>query len=538
MSSPPADDEVVAVAERILTMFGDSERRARVAYRNRRVAFDWHMVKAIAMLSLASFLFQLGLVLSNIPLANTIRNTVCDNGFGAGTSNAQPALCMSPDVQYHARTVNIINLVRGLASVIPGEFGRPLRTTCCHNQIVAGVLVQTLINLGVIVAKQSVPDILTSIVLTFGGGVGIVEATVFSIMYDVWKREWRGIAFQLASCSILLPRPLGSMIARLMMQSGGLQSPLWTGSHLIALAMCLVFLLPKMRFPPQFAHPMEPPSGIPRDAYAATEAPRSMRHQLKNSWRISCNYLKFTKGMVEIVLVGVLVRPMVPASMGILGQYIQVRYGKDDTVLSKLDFLQAVEISSGFMLVMPLYFLSWPTQNPLKRDLFLAKVLIGLIPVGMMLTGVASSFGVATAGVALTAAGLPVVGLIRASMANMVLREHICALFCLMAVIEQLAIVFFNFVLNALFQVGLSNMHEDQNWLGLPFFFVGGWFFMLCRGFLSAHPRKLDYFAGLGHTWDGRDIVLRNIDGRPTYIIEGINSETLRGTRGGLANPE
>lgn len=339
-----------------------------------------------------------------------------------------------------------------------------------------------------------------------------------------------GFAFQLASCSILLARPLGSLTARLIMQARGAQSPLWTGSFLIGLALIFARWLPVRRLPQKFSSP-------PKQRASQRLVPFCWLDEIYDVHRIIHNYLRFTRGLYEILLASLVTRPLMIASMEILEQYIEIRYDIDEFALTKLYVVQAVVIIAALVLVVPLIYQLWPVRDLrdlFKRELFLAKIFMGFFPCGMMLIGCASSFNTAMFGLILMTAGLPLLGLTRNITTAMVEPDRICALHCIMAGSENLAILFFRMILTSLYEMGLDSWHQGEDWLGLPFYFATGLFVVVWLVLWKARPRRFDDFAStwdgrdivlrdFAPTWDGRDVVLRTVNGQLCLTVEGLD---------------
>ncbi|KAF7538923.1 hypothetical protein G7054_g2520 [Neopestalotiopsis clavispora] len=448
------------------------------------------VVKAVMFLAAVNFIFQFGLILDEVPMPTIIKNALCDAGYGKGTSQEHPHLCMHSWLQ------------------VDESFGGTVLLMPCP----------TLLRFATIVTDRPLHNMSAYCMALFlGGGVGIAEAMVFSMINYVWVPNWpnwRGFAFQLASCSILLARPLGSLTARLMMQARGAQSPLWTGSHLIGLALIFAQWLPVRRLPQKFSSP-------PKQRASQRLVP--FLDEIYDVHRIIHNYLRFTRGLYEILLASLVTRPLMIASMEILEQYIEIRYDIDEFALTKLYVVQAIVIIAALMLVVPLIYQLWPARDLrdiFKRELFLAKIFMGFFPCGLMLIGCASSFNTAMFGLILMTAGLPLLGLTRNITTALVEPDRICALHCIMSGSENLAILFFRMILTFLYEMGLDSWHQGEDWLGLPFYFATGLFLVVWLVLWKARPRRFDDFAS---TWDGRDIVLRTINGQLCLTVEGLD---------------
>lgn len=63
------------------------------------------MVKAVMLLAAVNFIFQFGLILDEVPMPTIIKNALCDAGYGKGTSQKHPHLCMHSWLQVEGECI-------------------------------------------------------------------------------------------------------------------------------------------------------------------------------------------------------------------------------------------------------------------------------------------------------------------------------------------------------------------------------------------------------------------------------------------------
>ncbi|KAK7969382.1 hypothetical protein PG988_008455 [Apiospora saccharicola] len=167
----------------------------------------WKPAFVVGLLSVIVFLVQMGLTLTDIPSISLVQEFTCiRQNPGVDPDTLNPEQCQTISVN---REVNLIQLLSTLTTSAPVE-----------TLSVAGL------------------------VLFIGGGIGVAEAMVFTMISDVTFDRWRTISFQIAICSVLLA-DIVAAVSTPSLISDSAWTPLGLGALFIVIGFLLPFALPE-----------------------------------------------------------------------------------------------------------------------------------------------------------------------------------------------------------------------------------------------------------------------------------------------------
>jgi len=169
--------------------------------------------------------------------------------------------------------------------------------------------------------------------------------------------------------------------------------------------------------------------------------------------------------------------PMVTAALGIMAQYISVKYQWSLTEVGAV-----VGARTGFSILvilggLPLVAHMLRRRDARVRDLHMAQVSAAFLVVGLAAVVASPNVGGAIAGLMILTLGSRIPMLCRAVLSDRIPKGHVGRLFATLAMLETAGYTIFTLGLGALFQAGLrlslgdDGKPDGQNVvLGLPFF--------------------------------------------------------------------
>ncbi|KAK8089945.1 hypothetical protein PG997_004906 [Apiospora hydei] len=473
----------------------------------------------VGILTITVFLVQIGLTLTDIPSISLIQQYVCiRQNPGVDPDSLTPEQCQTISV---VREVNVIQMLSTLTASAPA-----ILTALIYGALadIVGrklVFLMSLSGLGIfqiasMVLAMSVPTIsvesvsVAGLVLFIGGGIGVAEAMVFTIISDVTFDRWRylsdaghvprrTISFQIAICSVLLAEIVAAVSTPSLMSASS-WAPLQLGLGLTVAGVLFLFTLPET-----LDIILAPPSQYRQRTMLSTLAElmeflARLRHNSTPIWLLTP--------------AAALTMPIATTTASILSRTAPFRYSTTFAASSALVAVRAGTTIFALLVLLPpllmfynrrhLSFLhrhrepgtstaSSPSQlHPLSRDLDLAR-LFALFPIlGTLILAASSTARGATAGIVVFTLGAPVPGLARAVLARLVEPAHRGRFFGMLAVVEQTGFLVVGLFLSGLLDAGLRHSEgQGDQWLGLPLYLAAVLFALLALGLWLAHPPEL-----------------------------------------------
>ncbi|KAK8139533.1 ATP synthase F0 [Apiospora sp. TS-2023a] len=473
----------------------------------------WKPAFVVGLLSIIVFLVQMGLTLTDIPSTSLVQELTCiRQNPGVDPDTLTPEQCQSISVN---REVNLIQLLSTLTTSAPA-----ILTALIYGALADSFIGRKLIflaSLSGILLFQVLSMILASrlpsmsvetlsiagLVLFIGGGTGVAEAMVFTMISDVAFDRWRTISFQIAICSVLLADIVAAVSTPSLM-SDSVWTPLGLGALFIFIGLLLHFALPET------LDILLAPSSQDRQQNTIptlAELRAFLAHLRRNGAAISL-----------LTPAAALTLPIATSAASILSRTTPFRYSTSFAASSILVAVRAgATIFALLVLLPPLLFFydrlhllrlrrrrsdatastaaSSPRNqpNPISRDLDLARAFAVFPIIGALVLAAASTTHSAIAGVVLFTLGSPVPGLARAVLSRLVDPAYRGQFFGLLAVVEQAGFLVVGLFLSGLLDAGLRNSEGrgGTQWLGLPLYIAAFLFALLALGLWLARPREL-----------------------------------------------
>ncbi|KAK8042176.1 MFS general substrate transporter [Apiospora rasikravindrae] len=469
----------------------------------------------VGVLTIAVFLVQMGLTLTDIPSTSLIQEYVCiRQNPGVDPDSLTPEQCQTISV---VREVNVIQMLSTLTAAAPailtalvyGALADIVGRKLVFLLSLSGILIFQIVSM---VLAMSVPTIsveslsVAGLFLFIGGGIGVAEAMVFTIisdptyLSDASHTTYRTISFQIEICSVFLAEVVAAVSTPSLM-SPSTWVPLQLGLGLTGAGVVFVFALPET-----LKMILAPPSQYRQRTMLSTLAElmeflASLRHNSTPIWLLTP--------------AAALTMPIATTTASILTRTVPFRYSTTFAASSSLVAVRAGTTIFVLLVLLPPLLIfynrrhlglrqrsepgtsttsspSQPQLHPLSQDLDLARA-FALFPVlGTLILAASSTTHGAIAGVVIFTLGAPVPGLARTVLARLVEPAHRGRFFGMLAVVEQTGFLVVGLFLSGLLDAGLRNSEgREGQWLGLPLYLAAFMFALLALGLWLAHPREL-----------------------------------------------
>ncbi|KAF2149256.1 MFS general substrate transporter [Myriangium duriaei CBS 260.36] len=443
-----------------------------------RAIFQVSPILAIfSLLALAEF----AAVLFGIPMISMYESAICQRyyaGVDGGASLVTGDRCKVAPVQRELALVKgwqvTFEVIPSILTAIP--YGRladtrgrvPVLRWCLIGLGLTGIG-----NVIICLWPEMFPTRLVcaaAVFMLFGGGAGVLQAVVFTMVADVTTAAQRSIAFSWISASLLVATLVATPMSASLMS---IHPWLSVSVGLTVYMGCIVMTY--------FIRETLKPPAANTDSSSVVSA---QDDQDKPTWHqqfkaglasIASTDLSFLQSWsIAIFLTILLLTTLGRYVQEIILQYATKRFSWSWSQASYLLMLHSLANLLQLTLLIP-----WASSfldrrfrlPPAQRDLWLARAVAVVFALGAVLMGLSSTPALLIIGVPLFASGSPFENLIRSSLTSLVDEHHIGALYNVVAMVEYGSLLVAGPVLASAFGVGLE---RGGAWLGLPFLAAAG----------------------------------------------------------------
>ncbi|PYH95837.1 MFS transporter, partial [Aspergillus ellipticus CBS 707.79] len=300
-----------------------------------------------------------------------------------------------------------------------------------------------------------------------GGGIGITNSVVWTIIADVYPIEKRATAYFVLSAAILVSEILAAPLSAWMMASS-LWMPFMLGLAFEILGMFTVFVIPETR-PKSLEEPVTEPAA---EDETSGSSPCSSTSLWSSAIRSACSQISQLNGFIcEHPNAIIISFTFLLASFGLEALGFMVQYASKRFSWSMAEASLLISVKGGFNITSYLVILPLASKilarylSPVQKDLRITKVSVFVMAVGFGFMSLASHPAPFIIGVALVALGWGFYASLRSAGSALVGQAHVGILNTSVALSQGVGLMIAGPLMAGSLRLGMA---WDGVWMGLP----------------------------------------------------------------------